>query len=75
MTGQLEYILTKVPVEFRGKENWLGYKHSPHSSMVFINEVTSEGIKTNEGWYSWSECNKEAVATIYQRLKAIDYGR
>ena len=65
----LEYILTQVPVKFGGKENWLGFKTSPHNPMRFINEVTAEGVKTNEGFYEWSRVDEKTIQTIYQRLK------
>lgn len=65
----IEYILSKCPVKFSGKENWLGFKASPHTPMRFINEVTSEGVKTNEGFYEWSKVDQMTISTIYQRLK------
>jgi hypothetical protein len=68
----IEYIKTQAPKEFRGKENWLGVKMSPHQSMEFINKVTAEGVVTNAGQYSWSECSQQIISTIYQRLKLSD---
>lgn len=67
--AQLKYILTKVPASFGGKDNWLGVKMSPHTSMEFINEVDADGVKTNYTRYAWDECSNEIIATIYQRLK------
>jgi hypothetical protein len=66
---QLVYILPRCPQEFRGKDNWLGYKKTPHTPLVFINKITTEGVATNEGFKSWLEQPAEAIATIYQRLK------
>ena len=65
----LEYILTQVPKSFGGKENWLGFKTTPHTPMRFINEITKEGVKTNEGFYNWDEVGEKTIQTIYQRLK------
>ena len=65
----LDYILSQCPQEFRGKENWLGYKLTPHTPMKFINKITSEGIETNQGNYTWDKVDKNTLGTIYQRLK------
>lgn len=43
----LEYVSSKAPREFRGKENWLGLRMSPHSPMCFINNITSDGVETS----------------------------
>lgn len=67
----VEYILTQCPKEFHGKENWLGVKMSPHSPMIFINKVSADGVKTNEGNYTWGQCSQEIISTIYQRLKLL----
>ena len=66
---QLQYILTQCPAEFHGKETWLGFKATPHTPMRFINKVTADGIKTNEGEFKWSQVDDRTIATIYQRLK------
>lgn len=67
--NQLRYIMTRVPKEFSGKENWLGFKKTPHTPMLFINKITDAGITTNSGFFSWLDCSAETIATIYQRLK------
>ena len=67
--NQLDYILTQCPAEFHGKQNWLGFKATPHTPMRFINQVTAEGVKTNEGFYNWDEVDQKTIQTIYQRLK------
>lgn len=69
MTDMIPYILTKTPAKFGGKDNWLGVKMSPHLPMEFINEVTELGVKTNKGFFYWSQCPSEVIQTIYQRLK------
>lgn len=73
MDSSLEYILTKCPQEFGGKENWLGFKATPHTPMRFINRITIEGVKTNEGFFKWSEVGQQTIQTIYQRLKLLEY--
>jgi len=70
----LDYIKTRLPVKFSGKQNWLGFKMSPHKSMEFINNVTESGIETSVAKYSWDECTQEIISTIYQRLKLNDAG-
>lgn len=75
MNNQLQYILTKVPAKFGGKDNWLGVKMSPHSSMEFINEVDKDGVKTNVTRYAWDECPQSIIATIYQRMKLDELNR
>lgn len=69
MEEVIKYILGKTPQTFFGKSNWLGVKMSPHSEMIFINKITATGIETNKGEYSWCNCPKEIINTIYQRLK------
>lgn len=69
----IEYILTQVPKRFSGKENWLGVKMTPHTPMIFINEITEDGVETNEGFYEWSQCNRQIIGTIYQRLKLLEH--
>lgn len=69
MDSTMEYILTQVPASFGGKENWLGFKATPHTPMRFINEVTKEGVKTNEGFYEWNKVDTMTKNTVYQRLK------
>lgn len=71
-SDMIHFILTKTPLTFRGKENWLGVKMSPHQSMEFINEITEDGIKTSCSQYAFDECPDEIIATIYQRLKLIE---
>lgn len=68
----LAYIKTRVPVAFSGKQNWLGFKMSPHLPMEFINKVTIEGVETSITKYSWDECSQQIISTIYQRLKLND---
>ena len=69
---QLEYILTRCPQRFGGKDNWLGFKMSPHKPMTFINEVTVEGVKTDTGFKEWSNVDQPTIQTIYQRLKVME---
>lgn len=70
MSETLDYILSvDLPKEFRGKENWLGVKMSPHTPMLFINKVTREGVETNAGSFTWDKCSTNIINTIYQRLK------
>lgn len=69
----LVYILSKVPASFCGKDNYLSVKISPHTPICYINEISSDGVKTSEGFYEWHQCPKTVVATIYQRLKLIEY--
>lgn len=72
-TNMINYIMTKVPASFSGKENWLGVKMSPHQSMEFINLVTDQGVVTNRGSYRWDFCSQEIISTIYQRLKLNEH--
>ena len=69
MDLMIGYILTQCPAEFSGKDNWLGFKATPHTPMRFINKVTTDGIETNEGKFKWDEVNQMTLSTIYQRLK------
>lgn len=67
---QIDWIRSQsLPVRFYGKENWLGFKLTPHTPMMFINEVNADGVKTNTGTIPWDQMPAAAVATIYQRMK------
>jgi hypothetical protein len=65
----ISFILSKIPINFGGKDNWLGVKMSPHQSMEFINKVEETGITTSVTRYSWDECSDPVIQTIYQRVK------
>lgn len=65
----LNFIISKSPQEFYNRENWLGFKMSPHQPMIFINSVSKDGVETNEGFYEWRQCSINIISTIYQRLK------
>lgn len=65
----ISFILSKTPVNFGGKDDWLGVKMSPHQPFEFINKIGKGGIETSVTKYSWDECHNEVIQTIYQRLK------
>lgn len=71
-SDMIYYILSKTPVSFGGKDNWLGVKMSPHQSMEFINKIEDHGITTSVTKYSWDECPNPVIQTIYQRIRLLE---